>query len=121
MPKSCQRVVNEATVARVSAGMKPLSTGTGGYCRARQRLPLMLPQELTRYSAELMMLHSPADWLWQGRNVKIVDGTTLSMPDTESNQRAYAQPDSQKPGVGFLICRLVGLMSLGCGAVITHG
>ena len=115
---SCQRIVNEETVARTCAGMESQSTATGGYCRARGRLPLALPRELTRFSAQHMMSHSPSDWLWQGRSVKLVDGTTLSMPDTEANQGVFPQSLSQQPGIGFPICRLVGLMSLGCGAVI---
>jgi len=50
--------------------------------------------------------------------VKLVDGTTLSMPDTPANQDQFPQSASQQPGIGFPICRLVGLMSLGCGALI---
>jgi hypothetical protein len=39
--------------------------------------------------------------------VSLVDGTTVSMPDTVRNQRAFPQPNTQKPGVGFPIARLV--------------
>ena len=35
---SCQQVVNEAAMSRLIGGLKPCSTSTGGYCRARQRL-----------------------------------------------------------------------------------
>lgn len=115
---SCQRIVNEEAVARACSGMGSQSSATGGYCRARQRLPLTLPRELVRFSAQHMIRHSPSDWLWQARSVKLVDGTTLSMPDTPANQDVFPQPRSQQPGLGFPICRLVGLMSLGCGALI---
>jgi hypothetical protein len=47
-----------------------------------------------------------------------VDGTTLVMPDTPANQGAYPQPRSQKPGLGFPLCRMVGLVCLGSGAVL---
>jgi hypothetical protein len=32
---------------------------------------------------------------------KLVDGSTLSMPDTKENQEKYPQPKSQKKGIGF--------------------
>jgi len=60
----------------------------------------------------------PATGLLGGRPIKIADGTTVSMPDTEANQRAYPQEPGQKKGLGFPIMRLVGLISLSCGAVL---
>jgi hypothetical protein len=47
-----------------------------------------------------------------------VDGTTVALPDTPANQAAYPQPRSQQPGLGFPLCRLVGLICLGSGAVL---
>jgi len=44
---------------------------------------------------------APDAWLFHGRVVKIVDGTTVLMPDTPENQAAYPQLDSQAPGLGF--------------------
>ncbi len=38
--RSCQKVVNDAVVSRALGGLPLVSTGTGGYCRARQRLPI---------------------------------------------------------------------------------
>lgn len=62
------------------------------------------------------------DWLWHGHHVKLVDGTTVSMPDTEENQEEYPQQASQKEGLGFPIARLVVLVSLAtamiCGMAI---
>jgi hypothetical protein len=48
----------------------------------------------------------------------LVDGTTVSMPDTPENQKMYPQPEGQKEGVGFPIARLVAIISLSCGAVL---
>ena len=55
------------------------------------------------------------EWLWHGRHVHLVDGTTVSMPDTPENQEAYPQPPSQEKGLGFPIARLVVLLSLATG------
>ena len=59
-----------------------------------------------------------ASQLWLGRRVKVVDGTTLSMPDTAENQKVYPQPTSQKAGCGFPQMRLVGVFSLATGAML---
>ena len=37
--RSCQHIVNASAVQRSVAGLKVCSTDTGGYCKARQRLP----------------------------------------------------------------------------------
>ena len=42
-------------------------------------------------------------------------GATVTLADTEENQATYPQPSSQKPGLGFPICRVVGLFCLGSG------
>ena len=53
------------------------------------------------------------DWLWKGRRVSLVDGTTASMPDTPENQRAFPQANTQGIGLGFPIVRMVVIISLG--------
>lgn len=50
--------------------------------------------------------------------MRLVDGTTVSLQDTVANQSAYPQPSSQKPGLGFPLCRLVGIVCLSCGALL---
>ncbi len=44
--------------------------------------------------------------------MKLVDGFTVSMPDTPENQAEYPQPPAQKPGIGFPLARCVILLSL---------
>ena len=88
---SCQNAVNEATIGRLLAGMKPGSVNTSGYCQARQRLPQEMVSTLARQSGVLLGKQTPQDWLWQGRHVKLVDGTTVLMPDTAENQARFPQ------------------------------
>jgi hypothetical protein len=57
-------------------------------------------------------------WLWNGRHVKIADGSTVVMPDTAANQKSFPQPSSQKPGLGFPMARIVVIFSLACGAAL---
>ena len=58
------------------------------------------------------------EYLWCGRNVKVIDGSTVSMPDTVENQKAYPQPSSQKPGCGFPIAKIGVIFSLVTGAAV---
>lgn len=115
---SCQNVVNQSAVKRISGGMMANSTRTGGYCRARQRLPFAMIKELARYIGDQLQGNLPEQWRWMGRSVKLVDGTTMTMPDTPQNQKTFPQQGGQKPGLGFPICRLVGITCLGSGALL---
>lgn len=116
--RSCQRAVDEWFMSRQGAGLSTVSTNTGAYCRARQRLPIEMVSELVRHSGNELQKRVPGKWKWKARHVKLVDGTTLSMPDTPENQSVYPQPKTQQPGVGFPLCRLVGILDLSSGGVI---
>lgn len=115
---SCRQAVLRLVAFLTSRGEKPCSPSTGSYCKARQRLPEKLLSRLTQETAARMTQEAPADWRWKGREVKIVDGTTLSMPDTPANQKAYPQSRRQKPGLGFPLVRLVCLFSWATGVVL---
>lgn len=116
---SCQNAVNEHNVNRALAGLSPLSGGTGGYCSARQRLPLDLVRGLAQETGSLLDIHASANWLWKGRHVKLVDGTTVTLSDSEDNQAHYPQHGNQTEGVGFPLARLVGVISMATGAVLS--
>ena len=116
--RSCQRIVNDVAIKRLVGGLPSCSTRTGAYCRARQRLPLAMLSSLTCYVGNTVSQQSLPQWRWRNRSVKLVDGTTISMPDTADNQTTYPQLSGQKPGLGFPICRLVGLLCLGSGALL---
>lgn len=116
--RSCQKAVNDMAVKQLLGGLKPCSTHTGGYCRARQRLPVEMVSTLVRSTGKMVSAYSAKTWQWMGRPVRLVDGTTVSMPDTAANQAAYPQSRGQKPGLGFPICRLVGIVCLSSGAVL---
>lgn len=115
---SCQKAVNTIATRHLKEGLTPCSTATGAYCRARMRLPAKVISHLVSTTGQRISAESPAAWRWRGRPVRLVDGTTASLPDTQANQEAYPQPVGQKPGLGFPLCRLVGLMCLGSGVVL---
>lgn len=115
---SCQNTVNSHTVERVFNGLKPCSTQTGGYCKARQRLPLGMIMSLAKQAGDMVNRQLPSAWKWHNRNVKLVDGTTISMPDTIDNQQVYPQQRTQKPGLGFPIARMVAVICLSSGVIL---
>jgi hypothetical protein len=116
--RSCQRAVNDAAIKRLAGGLTPCSTHTGAYCRARQRLPVEMVSTLVRQSGQLMAGTARDAWHWRGRPVRLVDGTTVSMPDTQANQASYPQSRSQKPGLGYPLCRMAGIICLGSGVLL---
>jgi hypothetical protein len=116
--QSCRAAVARL-LARLCVGNKATgSAKTDPYCKARERLPEPLLADLARHSGAELQQQVPPTELLGGRPIKIADGTTLSMPDTPANQKAYPQQAAQKKGLGFPILRLVGLISLSCGAVL---
>jgi hypothetical protein len=115
---SCRKAVRSLIAFLVSEGQPQISADTSNYCKARKRLPLSFIVRLVRKLGELLESEVLADWLWNGREVHIVDGSSASMPDTPANQRAYPQPAGQKAGVGFPLARIVAIISLATGAVL---
>ena len=115
---SCRAAVARLLAWLVAHGRPPCRPHTGPYCKARRRLPEPLLRRLARETGRRLHRGAPDGWLWQGRRVKVVDGTTLSMPDTPANQAAYPQSPSQQPGLGFPLARAVAVFSLACGAAL---
>lgn len=118
---SLQQAVNQWAVQMATEGLTGVSTNTGAYCRARQRLDLSLIKTLCQETGRLLHEAAEPEWCWRGRNVKLVDGTGLSMPDTVANQARYPQPSSQAEGVGFPHIRMVGVTCLATGGLLSAG
>lgn len=115
---ACQDAVARYLSQRTALGESACSLSTGPYCKARSRLPLSLIQRLGVAAGERLEAMSRVHWKWRGRTVKLVDGTTIGMPDTIANQQAYPQIGEQKPGLGFPLALMVALISLSTGAVL---
>ena len=119
---SCREIVRRVEAwwqQQAGRGDAALSTSTSAYCQARSQLDLdtleLINSQLC-WSLERNVLNQER-WL-NGRPVKIVDGTCLSMPDTPENQALWPQPTSQKPSLGFPMMKLVGLFSLASGGLL---
>jgi putative transposase len=115
---SCRDAVARLIAWRITRGLKPCSAETSAYCTARNDLPEEVVHNLMRDTGKQVEDESPHAWLWHGRKVRIVDGSTITMPDTVANQAAYPQMKAQKPGCGFPIARILVIFSLSAGTVL---
>ncbi len=110
--RSCLAAVSRVMVLLVALGREPCAKNSGAYCKARAKLSETVIQRLATRVADGCEKQVPERWLWKGRHVKLADGTTVSMPDTEENQEEYPQQASQAEGLGFPVARMVVLLSL---------
>lgn len=99
--QSCQQAVAQASAWFASQGSKLPSVNTAGYCKARKRLPESVLSGLAKETAEDVEKEVIPALLWRNRPIKLPDGTTVSMPDTEANQEAWPQARTQKKGLDF--------------------
>lgn len=119
---SCRDIVRKVQAwwllrdSNASAG----SASTCAYTKARQRLDPEAIRPIARHLVERLESRVVQSQLWRSRRVRVVDGTTVSMPDTGANQKAYPQSSGQKPGCGFPLMRVVGLFSLASGALLGY-
>jgi len=115
---SCNRAVARINAHRGLVGLPATSADTGGYCRARERVPEGVFRRLCRRRGVSLSKRARREDLWCGRVVKVVDGSSSSMSDTPANQRVYPQPSAQKAGCGFPAIAFVGIFCLATGALL---
>lgn len=113
----CREIVRQVQALFALHDQGRVDESTGAYCQARKRLPL---DTLCRLRVAVAAAGDKTAELWHGLRPKLIDGTTVSAPDTLKNQHAYPQSGSQKPGCGFPLIRLVGLFSLTTGVLLDY-
>ncbi len=117
--KSCKKAVAGVVVEQLKAGKK-VSSNTGPYCNARQRLPEETVHGLVKEVGVAPTKNAPLQWKPYGRELKVFDGSTVKMPDTKENQEAFPQHKNQKKGVGFPLLRFVVILSMTIGTVLDY-
>jgi hypothetical protein len=98
--------------------LRQLSSGksfsAAAFCKARGRLPLWALSQLLR---ELVNGHVVEERVRASR-VFVVDGSSVSLPDTPSLRKRFGLPSNQRPGVGYPQAKIVGLMDLASGLLV---
>jgi hypothetical protein len=114
---SCREIVRQVQALFALHNQGPVDENTSAYCQGRKRLPL---DTLCRLRVGVGAATEQMAQRWYGLRPKLIDGTTVSAPDTPKNQRAYPQSRSQKPGCGFPLIRLLGVFSLSTGVLLDY-
>lgn len=117
---TCRQVVGQLQAQLRLSAQRPVDDATSAYCQARGRLPESLLTAALQQSAQVADDRVTPDDAWHGRVVKVIDGTTLTLPDTPQNRPDYPQPTSQKPGVGFPQLHLLVVRSARGGGILHH-
>jgi hypothetical protein len=116
--RSCQRAVNALAAQRLAAAQAPCSADTGGYCKARKRLPEAVCTRLMQQSGAKLEAEVPDAWRWQGRRVLLADGSTLKIADTAANRQEYPLQQGIVSGTSYPVVRILVLFSLAVAGVI---
>lgn len=114
---SCREIVRQTQALFALHDRDRVDENTSAYCQARKRLPL---DTLCRVRVGVAATGEKLAKLWLGLRPKVIDGTTVSLPDTKKNQNAYPQWSGQKPGCGFPLLKLVGVFSLTTGVLLDY-
>ncbi len=111
---SCQNRVNKLALLKD----EKISISTSGYCKARKRLSTSAISTLTKSIALNNTKKVSKNLKFREKNIYLIDGTTITMPDTQENKKEYPHSKSQKDGLGFPICRIVAIICLITGSII---
>lgn len=86
-------------------------------CQARTRLPRGVWQRLRRRTAAVCEQTTHDEGRWRGHRTFLVDGSSVSRPETPELQEAFGQPSGQRPGCGCPVAHLLALFHAGTGCL----
>ena len=118
---SCREVVRQVQIlfAIHDKGRNP-DRETGAYCRARQKIADILLDRLLTCSQQSAEAASSPGSLLQGRPLKMVDGSSVRVPDTAANRRAFPSSKNQFGKPSFPLLKMVVLFSAASGAILAR-
>jgi hypothetical protein len=87
---SCRAVVARLNATRVAQGLAPCSPFTGGYCKARQRLPETRLHRLVYRSGQRLQQQARTAWHWHGRAAGLIGTATNIALKASSHPRHSA-------------------------------
>jgi hypothetical protein len=115
---ACREAVALVLAQQAGTSQRRISPDASAYCQARQRVPLSVFATALRTVGRYLQARTKDQYLWHHRQVRVVDGSSCSMPDTPQLQEHFGQPDGQKSGCGFPVARLVAMFCWASGAVL---
>jgi len=115
----CQEAVRKIQAHACRKSLPQPSSSTAAYCKARAKLQLENLQTIYQHTSQYLSEQASSGHL-NGRRVIVVDGSGISMPDTEENQSKWPQQANQKPGCGFPQAALCVCFNLHTGIALSH-
>jgi len=118
--KSGKNAVAGVNASRLILEKSPVCPNTGSYTKAKKRLKEETLYALTKSIGHSSLKKAPLPWKVHGRDVKLVDGTTLTLRDTQANNEKYPKHSNKKQNVGCPQLRLLVVHSLMTGSVVDY-
>jgi hypothetical protein len=116
---SCREVMKQVNLLFALQG-RSMAENSSAYCQSRKLILPGLVQRICLHVAQAAFRWAPTATGLQGRRLKALDGTSARLADTPANQAAYPQPQSQNPGAGFPVLKIVALFCVASGAIVGH-
>ena len=117
-PRTACRAVVRQVQAFCENDRLLIDESNSAYCQARSRMPTVcLHQALedSARSADRLATAGVPGWT---RPIKVVDASSVRLPDSKENREIYPYPSGQKKGCGFPVMQISGLYSLASGAIL---
>ena len=115
---SCREVVRKVQSFCSQKELPLPSSNDAAYCKARAKLDDKDLEKIHSKVCEKVQQRVIDDQCWKGRNVRVLDGTGITLPDTPKNQAAFPQPSVQRKGCGFPVMKVVACFCLASGALL---
>ena len=109
--KAIRQVVEELIANKLLKGAEEFSASA--WCQARSRLPEKLFSALVGKALTKALARFGEARRWFGREVYLVDGTTVSMPDEEELVAAFGYTKSKHGNSRFPVARVLALLHAG--------
>jgi putative transposase len=97
---------------------KPISPRAGGYCRARQKLPTLVAEQVLEQIVHHLRAWLPRRPLLPERAVFVLDGSTLTLPHAPELVKAYPPHRNQRGASHWPLLRLVVLQGVQTGLAL---
>ena len=93
------------------AGIPRPAKDTGAFSKGRERLSIDFIRAVAAKINESLAAGIRPEDTYRGHIIKSIDGSSMAADDTEANQIQYPQPSSQKPGCGFPVMGIMGVLN----------
>ena len=114
----CREVVRKVQSFCSEKKLPLPDSDNAAYCRARGKLDDEVLDTIHEHVKGKVQQRVLGDQRWKGRDVKVIDGTGITLPDTPENQKEYPQPSRQLAGCGFPVMKVVACFCLASGALL---